>query len=460
MNNDLAQLAACPLFGGLDQPSLEWLRARCRSQRLAKGQVVFAQGEPGDCVHVLRVGAVSISVHSPQGGEMVLGVLRPPSAFGEISLLDGGPRVAGATALVASQVFTIPREVVLTLLGSHPEVSAVLLASMVALIRAVDEQVVDLVLLRLSQRVAKELLREALSVAGDSRVESSGVLPVEFALNQSELARKVGASRQAVNRELAGLEHAGAIERAGHRVVAVRPERLALAAADAVPAWPRAPCAARSESSCWAMWTPASHWQATRSRRNRRSGPPSQPNCLVGSPSSCSATCAAIPTSPANTVLTQQRPWSTGWPGSQPRWPRSSAQRRLASGVTRSWCSSARRARGCAQPSPCGNAAWTPPSPIPTSRSGWAIGVDAGESAGSNEQASAHALNVGARLCAHAAAGEALASHEVTHLAGVVPGVRYSSRRPVRLKGSPVAQRCVALEPTERDAQRAAALRR
>ncbi|WP_426561067.1 Crp/Fnr family transcriptional regulator [Angustibacter sp. McL0619] len=233
VDNDLAQLAACPLFAGLDPPGLEWLRAHSRPQRLAKGQLVFAQGEPGDCLHVLCEGAVSISVRSPEGGEMVLAVLRPPSTFGEISIMDGGPRVAGATALVASRVFTVPRDVVLTLLGRHPEVATVLMASMVALIRAVDEQVVDLVLLRLSQRVAKALLREALSVAGDRQVASSGELPVEFTLNQSELARKVGASRQAVNRELAELEHAGAIERAGHRVVAVRPERLARVAADA-----------------------------------------------------------------------------------------------------------------------------------------------------------------------------------------------------------------------------------
>ncbi|WP_426561065.1 ABC transporter substrate-binding protein [Angustibacter sp. McL0619] len=87
------------------------------------------------------------------------------------------------------------------------------------------------------------------------------------------------------------------------------------------------------------------------------------------------------------------------------------------------------------------------------------VGVDAGESAGPDEQASAQALNVGARLCAHAAAGEALASHEVTHLAGVVPGVRYTSRRPVRLKGVSGRTALVALEPAERDPQRAAELR-
>lgn len=87
------------------------------------------------------------------------------------------------------------------------------------------------------------------------------------------------------------------------------------------------------------------------------------------------------------------------------------------------------------------------------------IGLDAGEASGPTAMASAHALNTGARLCARAAAGEALASREVAHLAGAVTGARYVARRPVALKGVPGRTSVVAIEPTTTDRSRARRLR-
>jgi class 3 adenylate cyclase len=63
------------------------------------------------------------------------------------------------------------------------------------------------------------------------------------------------------------------------------------------------------------------------------------------------------------------------------------------------------------------------------------IGLDAGEAVAVEGGYRGGALNLAARLCGQARAGEILASREVTHLARRVDGVRYEDRGPLLLKG-------------------------
>jgi CRP/FNR family transcriptional regulator, cyclic AMP receptor protein len=219
-------LAACPLLAGVDTEALDTLAARSLLRRFARDQTVFAQGDPGDSLFVLVSGAVRISVRSSEGGEIVLGLLRAPNAFGEIAVVDGGRRVAGATAVGRCTAVSVPRAPLLTLLSTHPRVAISLLGSLVAMIRHVDEQASDLALLRLPQRVAKLLLAAAREQVGTAA--GSGSAPVDLVINQTDLAHQVGGSRQAVNGVLKALERAGVIERSGRRVVSVRLDLLEL----------------------------------------------------------------------------------------------------------------------------------------------------------------------------------------------------------------------------------------
>jgi CRP/FNR family transcriptional regulator, cyclic AMP receptor protein len=219
-------LATCPPLEGVDADSLDALTERSALRRFARDQPVFSQGAPGDCLFVLASGAVRISVRSADGGEIVLGLLRAPQALGEVAVVDGGRRVAGATAVGRCTAVTIPRAVVLELLRSHPQVAIALLGSLVAMIRHVDEQASDLALLRLPQRVAKLVLAAAREqVGGDA---ARGGSSVDLVINQTDLAHQVGGSRQAVNRVLMALEDSGAIRRDGRRTVSVRLDLLEL----------------------------------------------------------------------------------------------------------------------------------------------------------------------------------------------------------------------------------------
>jgi len=217
-------LARSEPFAGLDPDALDHLARHCRVRRYDKGEQVFARGERGGGMFLVGEGSVALSVTSAQGGEMLLAVLGPPLTFGELAVIDGGPRVATATARRPSVLVAIPRTGVLEVLRHNPGVGMALLACLAALIRRVDEQASDLVLVDLPGRVAKFLL--AAAQASNGSAPAGAPVPVQMRLTQTELARLVGGSRQQVNRILADLEASGAIHRAGPRITAIRPDLL------------------------------------------------------------------------------------------------------------------------------------------------------------------------------------------------------------------------------------------
>src|ERR1700681_330125 len=67
--------------------------------RYSTGQTVFNYGDPGHAMYIVRSGEVEIYVKNDQGEKIVLETSQPGDLFGEVALLDGGPRTAWVTAL-------------------------------------------------------------------------------------------------------------------------------------------------------------------------------------------------------------------------------------------------------------------------------------------------------------------------------------------------------------------------
>ena len=88
------------------------------------------------------------------------------------------------------------------------------------------------------------------------------------------------------------------------------------------------------------------------------------------------------------------------------------------------------------------------------------VGIDAGEAVAVRGGFRGAALNVAARLCSLAAAGEVLATPEVVHLASRVDGTRYLPYGTVRLKGLTGDVEVIKIEPEGTASGAAAALRR
>jgi CRP/FNR family transcriptional regulator, cyclic AMP receptor protein len=74
------------------------------------GDAIFSYGDPGHALYIVRSGEVEIFIKNDQGEKIVLEVSRPGDVFGEISLLDDGPRTAWVSALSDAEVLRLDRE--------------------------------------------------------------------------------------------------------------------------------------------------------------------------------------------------------------------------------------------------------------------------------------------------------------------------------------------------------------
>jgi CRP/FNR family cyclic AMP-dependent transcriptional regulator len=92
-------LAEVPLFSLLDDQERAALAERVDFVQYRAGQIVFHYGDPGDSMYIVKAGSVEISVTNDTGDKIILETAIPGDFFGEISLLDGGPRTATALVL-------------------------------------------------------------------------------------------------------------------------------------------------------------------------------------------------------------------------------------------------------------------------------------------------------------------------------------------------------------------------
>ena len=79
------------LFGGLDDDARRAVWAHMRRRRFARGEVIFHEGDPGDALHHIVKGHVSVRVSTPRGDQAILRVLGPDDVVGEFAVVSPGP---------------------------------------------------------------------------------------------------------------------------------------------------------------------------------------------------------------------------------------------------------------------------------------------------------------------------------------------------------------------------------
>jgi CRP/FNR family cyclic AMP-dependent transcriptional regulator len=200
-------LARVELFSALDERVLRDAAERWVQRVVAKGTAIFVQEELGNRMFVLVEGMVKLVVRSPRGSVIELVRHRPPAVFGEVAMLDGGPRSATAEAVQQSRLVVVTREDFLRLLRSDGQVADAMLRSLGTMVRRTTRQLSDLVFLDMQGRVARQLLQ----LAGDAGTSTPPI-------TQSEIADMVGGARQTVNLALRGLEQRGHIRMARRRI--------------------------------------------------------------------------------------------------------------------------------------------------------------------------------------------------------------------------------------------------
>lgn len=220
MDDDVVRQA--PLFTALDNEAAEALHANMVRTELARGDVLFHEGDPGDRLYVIVEGKVKLGRTSGDGRENLLAILGPGEMFGELSLFDPGPRNATATAVSDAVLIGLGADDLVTWLTGRPEVSRQLLRSLARRLRRTNENLADLVFSDVPGRVAKALLDLSERFG---RPTDDG-LRVAHDLTQEELAQLVGASRETVNKALADFASRGWLRLEARAVVLLDIDRL------------------------------------------------------------------------------------------------------------------------------------------------------------------------------------------------------------------------------------------
>ncbi|MFT3810475.1 MAG: Crp/Fnr family transcriptional regulator [Micropepsaceae bacterium] len=184
--------------------------ARLRMVKAVKGRLLLAAGADSSDVFCLLEGRAHIALHSPQGREVPVRELEPGDVFGELAALDGGPRSASVVAITGVRLAVMQRKDFLACLQASPEASLWLARRLGAEVRRLTERVFELSALSMRARLHAELLRLA-------RVAAPAVI-VSPAPTHEDLARRIGATREAVTRELRELTRAGVIASAKRRI--------------------------------------------------------------------------------------------------------------------------------------------------------------------------------------------------------------------------------------------------
>ena len=208
-------LSRAALFKGLPERDFEALAAHTHEQPMRAGEVLLRRDDPDTSMLAIMAGEVHIVLPGAGGRDQVIKVLRTGEVFGEIALLDGGPRTADAIAETNGRLLVVGRRDLLRLLKNDNELALRIIALLCGRLRSTDRLLEMMLFHDTSARLAAVILDLSRTRPG-RRVD----------ITQRALGEIVGAARETVNKRLREWEEEGAISLEPGRITVVDPTSL------------------------------------------------------------------------------------------------------------------------------------------------------------------------------------------------------------------------------------------
>ena len=206
------------LFSGLSQAEVEQIKPHFYPRKFRRREIIFLKGDPCQALYIVRSGQVKLSEISESGREQALFILTPGDFFDVVSIFDGGPYPATATALSDGLLYAIRKPDVLTIVREHPAVANAVLPYLGGMLREMADLVADISFESVTVRIAKLILRYA-EIQG---VPTPDGVRVKRTLTHQEVADIVGTEREVVTRSLGSLQKQGVIEMEKGKQILIR----------------------------------------------------------------------------------------------------------------------------------------------------------------------------------------------------------------------------------------------
>ena len=128
-------LAEIDLFAGLSRRQLAAIADECRERRFPAGSEIVAEGDTAGRLYVIRSGEAVVNVHGTKVNSIGRGAV-----FGEIALIDRGPRSAQVVAVTDVDTYSLAAFNFRPLVRENADIAYRLLLAMCARLRQVESE--------------------------------------------------------------------------------------------------------------------------------------------------------------------------------------------------------------------------------------------------------------------------------------------------------------------------------
>lgn len=213
----LDRLRRSMLFSELNPEEMQQLGEIVSFRRLARGGMLFLEGDPATGFFVLISGRVRIFKSSAEGKEYNLHQVNPGQIFAEAAIFKGHGYPANCQATADSELAFFPKDEFLALVTRYPQIALKIMGGLASWLREFTVKLEDLSLKEVPTRLAEYLLLQS------RRWDSAQItLPT----SKAELAKELGTIPETLSRNFKKLKDAGLIAVSGKQISILDPVGL------------------------------------------------------------------------------------------------------------------------------------------------------------------------------------------------------------------------------------------
>lgn len=241
MSEKLWYLKNCQLFEQLTTDDLQEIERRSKARTFPRGTPVYLPLDETNSVFLLASGRVKICHLTPDGKQSILAFIEPGELFGELAMLDTGPRNEYAESVEKSTIVLIPGEVMQRTMAANAGVTLGVTKLIGLRRRRIEQRLKNLLFLSNRERLTHLLLE----LAEQYGVRENTGLRLRIQLSHQDLANVIGSTRETVTVVLGELQQEGLVSLGRRRLVILDLQRLANSVHRNTPVIPQEPLAKR-----------------------------------------------------------------------------------------------------------------------------------------------------------------------------------------------------------------------
>ena len=199
------------MFAAFHDDQLRTLATMVTRRSAPRGSVIMAEGDRVDYLYIVLAGRLKVMMGEADGKEVILGIIGPGEFFGEMGLIDDGPRSASVVAIEPCELLSVTKRDFKKCMAESFETAMSVMRVLVRRLRSADRKIGSLAMLDVYGRVARLLL--------DMSEDVNGQRIVTKRLPKQDIAKMIGASREMVSLVMKDLEMSGYFEVRGSTIV-------------------------------------------------------------------------------------------------------------------------------------------------------------------------------------------------------------------------------------------------